>query len=168
MGGEHGLHSTNFCPRYPSLSATVFDWPQARQAAEAVIAAERMNDRLRFQEGDFWTDDLDSDYDIALLFNIIHMYQPEKNIELVHKVAGASNPGALVVITDHMAVKSSGAMAEATAGLIGMLLFNDVNGQTYAPSTVREWLEGAGFTNTRAVMLRNSLGFALVIGTKTG
>ena len=60
VGGGHGLHAINFCHRYPGLSATVLDWPQARSVAEANIATEGMKDRITFQEGDFWRDDLGS------------------------------------------------------------------------------------------------------------
>lgn len=169
VGGGHGLHAINFCHRYPDLSATVMDWPQAREVAEATIAAEGMSERVTFQDGDFWSDDLGGGgYDVALLFNIIHMYLPDKNIELLRKVSGALNPGALVIIMDQMALKASGPMAKASAGLIGLDLFVEVNGQTYVPAAVESWLEKAGFTNTRAILLRKSPGFALAVGTKTG
>ena len=168
VGGGHGLHAINFCSRYPDLSATILDWPPTRKMAEANIAAAGMDKRVSFREGDFWTDDLGSGYDVALLFNIIHMYLPDKNIELLRTVSGALNPGALLIIMDQMALKASGPMAKASAGLIGLDLFVEVNGQTYAPAAVESWLEKAGFTNTRAILLRNSPGFALAVGTKTG
>ena len=168
VGGGHGLHAINFCSRYPDLSATILDWPPTRKLAEANIAAAGMDKRVSFREGDFWTDDLGSGYDVALLFNIIHMYLPDKNIELLRTVSGALNPGALLIIMDQMALKASGPMAKASAGLIGLDLFVEVNGQTYAPAAVESWLEKAGFTNTRAILLRNSPGFALAVGTKTG
>ena len=167
VGGGHGLHAINFCSRYPDLSATILDWPPTRKMAEANIAAAGMDKRVSFREGDFWTDDLGSGYDVALLFNIIHMYLPDKNIELLRTVSGALNSGALLIIMDQMALKASGPMAKASAGLIGLDLFVEVNGQTYAPAAVESWLEKAGFTNTGAILLRKSPGFALAVGTKT-
>ncbi|NIW45186.1 MAG: methyltransferase domain-containing protein, partial [candidate division Zixibacteria bacterium] len=154
VGGGHGLHAINFCHRYPDLSATVLDWPQTREVAEANITAEGMGDRVSFREGDFWTDDLGSSYDVALLFNIIHMFLPEKNIQLLRKVSGALNPGAQVIILDQMALKISGPMAKAAAELSGLDLYVEVNGQTYAPDEVTGWLEKAGFTGARAIILR--------------
>jgi len=58
VGGGHGLYSTKFCRSYPDLSATVFDLPQALEAARETIAAEKIGDRVSVKEGDFWIDDL--------------------------------------------------------------------------------------------------------------
>ena len=169
VGGGHGLHAINFCHRYPDLSATVMDWPQAREVAEATIAAEGMGDRVSFRECDFCTDDLGSGYDVALLFNIIHMYPPDKNIKLLRKVSGALNPGTTqVIILDQMALKASGPLAKAVAGLSGLDLFVEVNGQTYRPDEVTGWLEQADFIDARAILLRKTPGFALAVGTRTG
>lgn len=168
VGGGHGLHSINFCSRYPDLSATILDWPQTRKVAEANIAAAGTDGRVSFREGDFWTDDLGNGYDVALLFNIIHMYLPDKNIELLQKVGGALNPGGVIVIMDQMALPASGPTAKATAGLIGLNLFVAANGQTYPPQDIAGWLRQAGLTNPSEISLRKSPGFALVVGTKTG
>ncbi|MCW4043412.1 MAG: methyltransferase, partial [Candidatus Bathyarchaeota archaeon] len=168
VGGGHGLHAINFCSRYPDLSATILDWPQTRKIAEANIATAGMDKRVSFREGDFWTDDLGSGYDVALLFNIIHMYLPDKNIELLQKVCGALNPGGVIVIMDQMVLPASGPTSEATAGLVGLDLFVEVNGQTYPPQDIAGWLRQAGLTKTCEILLRKSPGFALVVGTKAG
>lgn len=39
VGGGHGLYSIKFCRRYPNLSATVFDLPQAVEVARETAAA---------------------------------------------------------------------------------------------------------------------------------
>ena len=168
LGGGHGLHAISFCRRYPALSAIVFDWPQARKVAEETIAAEDMGDQVSFQEGDFWEDDLGRGYDVALLFNIIHMYRPARNVTLLRKVAEALNPNARVIIMDQMAMRTSGPTARATAGLLGLDLFMEVSGQTYPPDQVVDWLRKAGFASTRWIPLRRSPGCALVVGVKVG
>jgi hypothetical protein len=95
------------------------------------------------------------------------MYLPDKNIELLQKVGGALNPGGVIVIMDQMATPASGPTAKAMAGLNGLNLFVEVNGQTYPPQDIAGWLRQAGLTNPREILLRKSPGFALVIGTKT-
>ena len=136
--------------------------------AEANIADKGMKDRVTFQEGDFWKVELGDGYDVALMYNIVHMYLHEKNIELVRKVACALNTGAMLIILDQMAVKASGPMAKATAALIGLNLFNEVNGQSYPPHEVVGWLTKSGFVNTRWTPLRKTPGFAIVVGRKAG
>ena len=168
VGGSHGLYAINFCSRYPDLSATILDGPPTRKLAEANIAAAGMEKRISFREGDFWTDDLGSGYDVALLFNIIHMYLPDKNIELLQKVGGVLNPGGVIVIMDQMATPASAPTAKAMAGLNGLNLFVNVNGQTYPPKDIASWLRQAGLTNPREIFLRKSPGIALVVVTKAG
>lgn len=166
VGGGHGWYSVRFCRRYPELSATIFDWPQGAEAARRTIAAAKMPGRVDVRSGNYWTDDLDKGYQVALLFNIVHMYPPDKNRELLGKVAGALDAGGIVAIMDQMAVKASGAVARAMAALAGMELLNAVNGQTYAPAEVGGWLRETGFADPRPIFLRSVPGFALVVGTK--
>jgi len=168
VGGGHGLYSVKFCHKYPKLSASVLDLPQALEAARETIAAEKIGGRVSVKAGDFWGDDLGSGYDVALLFNIIHGCSPDKNTELLHKVADALNPGALVIILDQIAGRVSGPAAKALARLTGLLLFNEAGGQTYAFDEIAKWLTKAGFTNPCRITLRKTPGFGLVLGTKTG
>jgi hypothetical protein len=67
-----------------------------------------------------------------------------------------------------MRVPASGPTSRATAGLIGLDLFVEVNGQTYPPQDVADWLRQAGLTDPSEILLRKSPGFALVVGTKAG
>jgi SAM-dependent methyltransferase len=166
VGGGHGLYSIKLCRRYPQLSATVFDLPQALQAARTTIAAENMGDRVSVQAGDFWRDDLGDGYDVTLLFNIIHGNLPAKNTELMRKVAGALRPGGLVAILDQLIGKVSGATSRAVAALNGLNLFNLAGGQTYGFDEIAGWLTSAGFTNPRRIRLLKSPGSSLVLGTK--
>lgn len=166
VGGGHGLNSILFCRKYPALSATVFDWPQALEVTRELITSEGMGGRVTTQEGDFWEDELGQDYDVALLFNIIHMYLPEKNVELFRKVAGALKTGSQIIVMDQLAVKAPGATAKAMARITGLELFNSINGQTYEPNAIAGWLTMAGFNSTQTMLLRKAVGSGLVMGTK--
>jgi predicted O-methyltransferase YrrM len=167
VGGGHGWYSIRFCQRYPDLRATVFDWPQAIKIAERTVAKEGMGDRVELRNGDMWEDDLGSGYDIALLFNVIHMYSPEKNIALVQRVSGALKPGGILVILDQVASKGRGSAVKAIARLQGLQLFNSVMGQTYPADEIAIWLADAGFTRIRTQMLRKAPSSGLVTGYKT-
>jgi len=166
VGGGHGLYSIKLCRRYPQLSATVFDLPQALEAARETIAAENMATRVALQAGDFWKDDLRNGYDVALLFNIIHGNLPAKNTELLRKVASALNPGGLVVILDQLTGKVFGGTSRAFAALMGLNLFNLAGGQTYGFEEIAGWLTSAGFTNPRRRRLLESPGNSLVLGMR--
>jgi trans-aconitate methyltransferase len=166
LGGGHGLYSIAFCRKYPDLSATVFDWPQAKDVAVQTIHSEGMEKRVVFQEGDLWEDDYGSGYDAALLFQVVHMYTPEKNIQLFLKVWNTLNPNGCVVINDQVAVEASSPFAKLLARIASLELLNSVNGQTYTPEEIEGWLLQAGFINPSSFLLRNTPGFGIVIATK--
>ena len=168
LGGGHGLYSIRFCRRYPRLSATVFDLPQALEVARETIAAEGMGGRVAVLEGDFWGDDIGVGYDAVLLFNIIHAYLPEKNTELLRKVSRALNPGGLIVIMEQVTGEVAGPTGRAFAALQGLNFFNDLGGRTYAFDEIATWLARVGFSNPRRIVLRKTPGFGLVLGTRMG
>ena len=168
VGGGHGLYSIKFCRRYPDLSATVFDLPQALVSARETIAPEGMAGRVTVQEGDCWLDDLGAGYDVALLFNVIHIYSPDENAGLLRKVSGALNQGGLIVIMEQIAGKVLGSAARALARLQGLNFFNDLGGQTYTFEEISSWLTKADFTNPRRINLRKTPGLGLALGTKIG
>jgi len=167
IGGGHGLYSIKFCHRYPGLSATVFDLPQALEVGRETIAAEGMGDRVSIREGDFWRDGLGAGYDVALLFNIIHAHSPDKNADLLCKVSGAVNPGGLVAVLDQLPGRVSGQAAKALARLQGLNYFNDLDARTYDFDQIAGWMAKAGIGRPRRILLRRMPGFGVVLGIRT-
>ena len=168
VGGGHGLYSIKFCRRYPNLSAVVFDLPEALDVARETITHEKMHDRVTVIEGDFCVDDVGVGYDVILLFNVVHAYLPEKNIELLRRLSSALNARGLIVILEQLSGKVIGSAARALARLQALNFFNDLGGQTYTFREIASWLVNAGFTNPRRINLRRIPGFGLVLGSKTG
>lgn len=168
VGGGHGLYSIRFCHRYPELSATVFDLPQALELARETIAAEGIGDRVAVSAGDFWVNDMGTGYDVALLFNIVHAHRPDKNIALLRKVSAGLNPGGTVVIMEQITGDVAGSAAKALVRLQGLNYYNDLEAQTYTFEEIASWLAEAGFTKPTRIDLRRMPGFALVLGTNAG
>ena len=166
VGGGHGLYAIKLCRRYRRLSATVFDLPEALEVTRKVIAAEEMGDRVSVRAGDFWVDNLGSGHDVALLFNIVNSYPPERSTELLRKVAGALNPGGLLVILDQFKGAARGPTAKVVAGLMALSLFNGLGGRAYEFGEIARWLRAAGFGNPRRLNLFRTPGQSLVLATK--
>ena len=166
LGGGHGLYSIKLCQRHPGLSATIVDAREPLAAAREMIAAEGVEGRVSLREGNILTDDIGSGYDMALLFNVVHYYLPDKNRELLAKVARALNPNGLLVVMDQMPGRILGPTVKALFRLQALHLFNAVSGQTYRPDEIAGWLEAAGLTRTRRLELRTAMGHGIVTATK--
>jgi len=165
VGGGHGMYSVMLCRRHPNISATVFDQPLSLEYAKETIASEKMNGRISTQPGDFLVDDLGNDYDIVLLFNIIHGLLPETNLELMRRIAKALRPGGLLVVFDQFAGGEFGALLKASNRFWGLAYLTLLGGQVYSMDEVRGWLTTQGFASTRRISIRGA-GSSLLIAKK--
>lgn len=162
LGGSHGLHAFSFCERNPKLNATVFDRPEAIEIAKEISAPLPVRNRVCFQAGDIWTDSFGEDYDIVLLFSVIHLFSPERNQQLLARVAEATRPGGMLVLADFMADRLPSDWIAAFS--LGMRCFFG-QGQAYDQPTIKRWLTDVGFENIRVSHLRNPA--SLVIGYRS-
>ncbi len=165
IGGGHGRYAIAFCRRYPKLSATVFDSPEALKAAEASLTATGMTGRVTLQRGNFLTDELGAGYDVALLFNIVHGFSEEQNQMLVSKAVKSLNPGGLLVVIEQLAGEAPTPTANATKELLSLSYFHLLNGRIWEYETVKGWLVTAGCVNVRRVDSPLLPGTSIILGT---
>ena len=163
VGGGHGMYSIALCRRYPALTATIFDSAQALEAARQNISQEQMEERISVQAGNFLTDDLGQGYDVSLIFNIVHGFSPEQNIDLLRKVAGALNVGGMIIIAEQIAGKATGSAARAVAQILGMSYFHLLGGRTYTFEEIAGWLTIVGFGQPLRKNLLRAPGNSLII-----
>lgn len=165
VGGGHGTYSIMLCRRYPELSATVIDLPEALAAGRQNAADAGLDDRITFTAGDFGHDDLGIGYDVAFLFNIIHGCSSDGNAELIRRVTDALNPGGQLVVGDQLVGDVTGSTARAVTGLLGLTYFHLIGGQVYQFEEVAGWMERAGLRDVGRLDLRQTPGHSLVFGT---
>lgn len=142
LGGGPGHYSRAFIER--GLEATLMDLPATVDyVAEAYELADV--DGLDLARGDFTTDPLpDGPFDIVHLSNILHIYSPERNREILRKAAAVTAPGGVAAILDFVRGRSPIAARFAL-----VMLLNTEGGNTYTEDEYREWLGEAGFGEVR-------------------
>ena len=164
VGGGHGRFAAGFLLQYPSLTAVVFDRPESEPVANAVADRHGVADRLAFEAGDYFVDDLGSGYDLALVFNVVHGHDPGENRRLLGRVHDALAPGGRVAVLDQFADEAR------TPAMRAMLAFVDLNYRltigagVYEEREVSEWLADAGFVNARRASV--GLGTSLVVAER--
>ncbi|MDI6792411.1 MAG: methyltransferase [bacterium] len=156
-------------PRYflkqnPDLRVTIIDLPQVTEIAKEKIAQDNLTDQITLLPGDLREIDWgSSEFDLVLLSNIIHMYDPETNRRLVKKAACALKEGGRLVIHDYVLRQ------EGTLPLDGVLfslnmLIGTAGGKSYQEDEITGWLSEAGFSCPERVDLAAS--HSLMIGEK--
>lgn len=167
IGGGHGLYSVKFCRKYPGLAATIIDAPAALEIARENIAKEVMGSRITLQPGNYLTDSFGSvDYDVALLFNVIHAHTPEENIGLLRKVAEALGTRGMVAVLSLVSDKSAGLTANSLQKSSALTFFVNFGGSIYRSEEVLTWFRQAGFACTKKIGLRDAPAIKLLIGQK--
>ena len=166
VGGGHGLYAIEFCRIHKDLSAAIFDLPPALEIARRTIAAENMAGRVSTIEGDLQRDDFGSDYDVVLLFNILHCFRAEENASLLQRISRAMTPGGTVAVLEQMADRAGGAAGCALTRLQALNFFNDLGTRTYASEEIRTWFAAAGLGGCKRRTLRRLPGFKLLTAFK--
>ena len=165
LGGGPGSYAIAFARYYPDLKAVVFDKDEhALKIAKEDITNQNLQDRISLKKGDFFVDDIGSDYDLVLLSSIIHAFGEEENISLLRKVKGSLKDGGRVVIRDFILDESKTKPASAAIFAVNMLV-NTQNGRCYSFFEVKGWLQSLGFKDIHQVPMDRS---QLIIGRKGG
>lgn len=162
IGGGHAVYSTAFCRAHPRLSATVVDLPTALAAGRRTVTEAALTDRIRLLPGD-WSDlsTVDSAYDVALLFNVLHGNRPEQNIALLTRIAAALRPGGIAVILDHLPgmappeARADFASLEAFVHAFSLNLFHTQGGRIHPRADIDTWLTTAHLTTGEWTPLRS-------------
>ncbi len=163
LGGGPGSYAIAFARCYPHLKAVVFDKDhQALKIAKEDIAKQNLKDRISLKKGDFFVDDIGSDYDLVLLSSIIHAFGEKENISLLRKVRGSLRHGGRVVVRDFILDESKTKPASAAIFAVNMLV-NTKNGRSYSFSEVKNWLHSLGFKDIHRIPMGRS---QLIIGRK--
>ncbi len=141
LGGGPGTFARVFAER--GARVVLFDRPEViEHAAEAFGLAAL--ERLELRGGDFLDAFPEGPFDLVLLANITHIYDPETNRRLLADAFRALAPGGAVAILDFV----RGMDPFAALFAITMLL-NTERGDTYGRARYEEWLSAAGFGGVR-------------------
>jgi predicted O-methyltransferase YrrM len=150
IGGGAGAYTQAFLEASPGLTATIFDLPLVINMARRRLATTGLLDRIQFIAGDFYTDELPTGHDLALLSAIIHQNSPEQNSGLYRKIFSALQPEGRLVIRDH--VMSSDHTRPTSGALFAVnMLVGTAGGRTYSFEEIKSALESAGFIKVNLI-----------------
>ena len=148
VGGASGTWTLAFLRARPGSTATIFDLPHAIGQARTRFAASLLADRVTFETGDFYHDELPTGADLAWVSAIVHQHSRPHNRALFAKVHRALRPGGMIAIRDTVMTP------DRTAPLVGALfainmLANTTTGTTFTFAELADDLQAAGFVDPR-------------------
>lgn len=157
IGGAHGAYAAAFCRRYPTMTAMVLDLPAVAEIGAELMAPSDMADRIEFRAGDARQDELGTDYDIVLLFDLLHHFPAPEARALLSRAVGALKPGGMIAILEPTRTPRPSQLA----ALLHLHYFLASHGGVFSPETLVAWLTRAGCQRVRQRGLRRAPGLSL-------
>jgi hypothetical protein len=164
LAGSHGLMGAAICRKHPPMRSTVLDLPAAVQHARPLALAEGIAGIVEHRAGDLMNSELGTDWDVVLLSNILHHFQPPEIQAISKRVATATRGGGTVAIWELERPRTG----SKPSGGDGVALFFRLTSTAgaYSGEEYAGWLEEAGFSRVKIGRPRLSPGYVVVHGRR--
>jgi predicted nicotinamide N-methyase len=147
IAAGHGLYGLSVARTNREARVVAVDWPNVLTVARE--NAERMGlaDRLELRPGSAFEVDYGTGYDLALVTNFLHHFDPETNVRLLAKVCAALGPGGRGAIVEFIPDETRVSPPIAAAFSLKMLAGTPA-GDAYTYSELDGMCRDAGFAGT--------------------
>ncbi|MBC7783509.1 MAG: methyltransferase [Burkholderiales bacterium] len=151
IGGATGLLCMEVAKRHPHLSCTSFDLPAVEPIARKSIAAAGLTARVATAAGDFFNDPLPK-ADLITMGMILHDWNLEKKMHLIHAAYNALPPGGALVAIEALIDDERRENVFGLLMSLNMLIeFGDAF--DYSGSDFRQWCSEVGFKRFEVIHL---------------
>ena len=153
LAAGHGTFGITIAQRNPNAQIFAQDWDMVLDVAMSNARAAGVQARVHRLAGDAFDLDLGTGYDVILVTNFLHHFDPATNETLLRKLRAALSPGGLVVTLDFIPDEDRVTPARAAGFAITMLGTTRL-GDAYTAEEYRKMFESAGFrsNDVRPVM----------------
>lgn len=162
VGTAQGMVPVTLAKAHAHLRGIGFDLPVVRPVFEDFVARHGVADRVGFQSGDFFKDDLPQ-VDVIVMGHVLHDWNLEQKRQLVAKAHAALPKGGALIAYD--AVIDDERRGNAFGLLMSLnMLIETRGGKDYTGADCQAWMREAGFAQTRIEPLAGP--DSMVIGVK--
>lgn len=124
---------------------TAIDLPAMHPVTRSAVSEAGLTTQFTYLSGDVFTTELPAAaYDLALLGNLCHLFDPERNRTLLGKLRHSVRPGGRIAIVDVLPATNPAEQLAISRYELGLLLRTSA-GRVYPLSAYLEWSTEAGF-----------------------
>lgn len=162
VGAAQGGVAVQIALQHPHLRGMGFDLPMVKPVFEEYAAAFQLQDRLKFQAGDFFKEELPAS-DVIIMGHILHDWDLETKRMLIGKAYRALPQGGAFVVFEALIDDDRSQNAFGLLMSLNMLI-ETPGGFDYTGADCSRWLKEAGFRETNVVHLAGP--DSMVVGIK--
>ena len=149
IAAGHGLFGITIAQRNPRAEIVAADWPGVLAVASEHARAAHVHDRFTTLPGDAFTVAFPAGFDVALVTNFLHHFDPQTNTDFLRKVHAALAPGGRVVVLEF--VPNPDRVSPPIPARFSLsMLTGTPSGDAYTFAELEQQLEGAGFHGVSA------------------
>jgi SAM-dependent methyltransferase len=144
ISASHGIWGITFAQRNPRAHIVALDWAPVLQVARENAARLGVADRFSTLEGSAFDLDFGRDYDLVLLPNFLHHFDPPTCVLLLQKVHASLRTGGRVAIVEFVPNPDRVSPPEVATFSLVMLVTTE-RGDAYTFAELEQMLTKAGF-----------------------
>jgi len=145
LAAGHGTHGITIAQQNPNAEIYAVDWAPVLEVAMENARAAGVESRIHRVPGSAFDADLGFAYDVILVTNFLHHFDPATNETLLRRLRAALAPGGLVVTLDFIPNEDR-VTPVRSAGFAMTMLGTTRHGDAYTASEYFKMFERAGFT----------------------
>ena len=161
IAAGHGLFGIAFATDNHQAEIVAVDWPKVLDVAKENAAKAGVRDRYKTIEGSAFDVDFGSGYDLVLLTNFLHHFDPPTCETLLRKVHAALGEGGRAVTLEFVPNEDRISPPDAAAFSV-MMLGSTPNGDAYTFSELERMFGNAGFRRSELHALPPSIEQAVI------
>ncbi|MCI0392638.1 MAG: methyltransferase domain-containing protein [Acidobacteria bacterium] len=160
IAASHGLYGLAFAQQYPDLEVVAVDWANVLEVGRENAGKFGVGDRWRALPGSAFDVDFGDGYDLVLIPNFFHHFDPATNEKLMRKILAALNEGGRAVTAEF--VPNEDRMGPAPAVTFALvMLATTASGDAYTFAEYEKMFANAGFS--RSELIQPPMGIQQVI-----
>src|SRR6185436_3972531 len=145
----HGMYGIVLAQRHPTMQVTAVDWAPVLSVATDHAKQAGVDARYQLCAGDAFTVPFGDGYDLALVTNFLHHFNPEQNTSFLRKVAAALKPSGQVAVVE--LVPNADRVTPSVAARFSLtMLAGTPEGDAYTLPELTDMLSAAAFDRVRA------------------
>ena len=144
IAAGHGMYGITLAQQNPQARVTAVDWAPVLEVAQEHARAAGVAERYTARPGSAFEAELGEGYDIVLLTNFLHHFDPATCEKVLRRAHAALRPGGRAVTLEFIPNEDRVTPATAAAFSLTMLASTDA-GEAYTASELERMFRNAGF-----------------------
>lgn len=147
IAASHGLFGLAFATRNPQTEVVGLDWANVLELSKKNAKAAGVSDRYSTIAGSAFDVDYGTDYDVVLLTNFLHHFDPATNEKLLRKVHASLAEGGRAVTLEFVPNEDR-VSPPGIAGFSLTMLASTPSGDAYTLAELEQTFKNAGFSKS--------------------